>query len=183
MIFTTVPRLFCRPGARHEVGTLIANLISSTKQHAQSIVVVTDPGVRKLQLTKDVEKCIEDLGITAHVFDRVAEDPSESVILDLANFMIERNCTGVFKLINIILKNTHTLFIIVHSCVLKIFIGCGSWRRQFIGCCEIRCILGQQGCSSDTRSMLWCWKYFRKKATVTTNSHYRCPSKYLILCV
>jgi alcohol dehydrogenase class IV len=96
MLFTTVPRLFCKPGARHEVGELISHLISNnSKQYAQSIVVVTDPGVRKLGLTKDVENCLEKHNIRAHVFDGVSEDPSESVILELVKFMTERNCTAV----------------------------------------------------------------------------------------
>merc|ERR1719354_506536 len=76
-LFSTVPNILCELGSSTKVGELIKKL--GTK-HA---MIVTDPGLRKLGLTDTIQEGIEKQGLKCSVFDKVAEDPPESIVLEL----------------------------------------------------------------------------------------------------
>ncbi|GAB3315442.1 iron-containing alcohol dehydrogenase [Haliea atlantica] len=73
-VFNTTPRLVCAPGSALELAPLLADL------GARRPLLVTDPGLVKIGLLAPLQAALEAAGTTAILFDRVQEDPPESVV-------------------------------------------------------------------------------------------------------
>jgi len=88
-LFSSVPNILCELGSSTKVGGLIKGL--GTK-HA---MIVTDPGLRKLGLTDKIQEGIEASGLKCSIFDKVTEDPPESIVLDIIRQCKERGVDGI----------------------------------------------------------------------------------------
>lgn len=88
-LFSNVPNLICELGASAKVGSIAKTMGS------KSVVVVTDPGLRKLGLVDGVMESIERQGLRCSVFDKVSEDPPEHVVRDLIDFSKSNDADGV----------------------------------------------------------------------------------------
>jgi len=49
MLFSTVPQLLCKPGARHAVGEMMASLAKARGAVTGIIGIITDPGIAKVR--------------------------------------------------------------------------------------------------------------------------------------
>lgn len=73
-VFNTTPRLVCAHGSARELASLLAGL------GARRPLLVTDPGLVGIGLVAPVLAALEAAGTPAVLFDRVQEDPPESVV-------------------------------------------------------------------------------------------------------
>ena len=73
-VFNTTPRLVCAPGSALALAPLLADL------GARRPLLVTDPGLVEIGLLAPLQAALEAAGTTAILFDRVQEDPPESVV-------------------------------------------------------------------------------------------------------
>ena len=85
-LFSSVSNVLYELGSSSKVGGIARSL------GCKSVVVVTDPGVHKLGLTSSVMESITREGLNLSVFDRVKEDPPESIVLQLIDFAKELKC-------------------------------------------------------------------------------------------
>jgi len=76
-LFSSVPNILCELGSSVKVGGLMKDLGS------KHVMVVTDPGLRKLGLADRVVEGIEQAGLKCSVYDQVREDPPEKIILEI----------------------------------------------------------------------------------------------------
>jgi len=76
-MFSSVPNILCELGSSLKVGGLIKKL------GGDNILVVTDPGLRKLGLTDRVVEGVESAGLKCSVYDQVKEDPPETIIKEI----------------------------------------------------------------------------------------------------
>jgi len=88
-LFSSVPNILYELGSSVKVGNLARDL------GCKSLVVVTDPGLSKLGIPDKVLEGAEKAGLAVNVYDRVAEDPPESVIVDLINYVKAKGADGV----------------------------------------------------------------------------------------
>eukprot|EP00088_Acartia_fossae_P029509 TRINITY_DN30385_c0_g1_i1.p1 TRINITY_DN30385_c0_g1~~TRINITY_DN30385_c0_g1_i1.p1 ORF type:complete len:392 (+),score=71.90 TRINITY_DN30385_c0_g1_i1:53-1228(+) len=88
-LFSSVPNILCELGSSTKVGELMKGLGS---KHA---MIVTDQGLRKLGLTDKIQEGIESQGIKCSIYDKVAEDPPESIVLELIQQCKENGVDGV----------------------------------------------------------------------------------------
>ncbi|XP_023323161.1 uncharacterized protein LOC111697370 [Eurytemora carolleeae] len=76
-LFSSVPNILCELGSSSKVGGLMQKLGS------KHILVVTDPGLRKLGLVDRVVEGVESAGLKCSVYDKVQEDPPEYIIKEI----------------------------------------------------------------------------------------------------
>eukprot|EP00092_Neocalanus_flemingeri_P007642 GFUD01008250.1.p1 GENE.GFUD01008250.1~~GFUD01008250.1.p1 ORF type:complete len:404 (+),score=89.24 GFUD01008250.1:42-1214(+) len=88
-LFSSVPNILYELGSSVKVGGI------AKKLGCKSVVVVTDPGLRKLGLTDTVVEGIERQGLKACVFDKIVEDPPESIVKELIEFSKSNDADGV----------------------------------------------------------------------------------------
>ncbi|UTW09664.1 iron-containing alcohol dehydrogenase [Pseudomonas benzenivorans] len=74
--FATTARIICEAGAARRLAALCQG------RGARSVLIVTDPGITRLGLLAEVLPGFLQEGITAQVFDQVAADPPDAVVLD-----------------------------------------------------------------------------------------------------
>lgn len=73
--FNTTPRLICKPGAMSELGTLVSEM-------GKRVLLVTDPGIIKLDLHRGAVEAIEAAGLALEVYGKVEADPREAIVLE-----------------------------------------------------------------------------------------------------
>jgi alcohol dehydrogenase len=74
--FATTAQIICEPGSAHRLAALCR------ERGAQSVLIVSDPGITRLGLLAEVlAGCLRE-GVTAQVFDQVLADPPEAIVLD-----------------------------------------------------------------------------------------------------
>jgi len=88
-LFSSVPNILCELGSSVKVGGIAKSL------GCRAVVVVTDPGIRALGLHEKVVEGIESQGMRATVFDKVSEDPPDTVVHELTEFVQSNGGDGV----------------------------------------------------------------------------------------
>lgn len=88
-VFSSVPNILCELGSSTKVGTLMKTLGS------KKVLVVTDPGLRRLGLVDKVLEGVESAGLQYSVYDQIKEDPPESSILELMDRAKSENISGI----------------------------------------------------------------------------------------
>jgi len=88
-LFSSVPNILYELGSSVKVGGI------AKKLGCKSVVVVTDPGLRKLGLTDTVVEGIEREGLRACVYDKIVEDPPETIVRELIEFCKTNDADGV----------------------------------------------------------------------------------------
>ena len=73
--FATTAQIICESGSAHRLATLCQ------ERGAQSVLIVTDPGITQLGLLAEVLAGFLREGVTAQVFDQVVADPPEAIVL------------------------------------------------------------------------------------------------------
>jgi alcohol dehydrogenase class IV len=73
--FATTAQIICESGSAHRLATLCQ------ERGAQSVLIVTDPGITRLGLLAEVLAGFLREGVTAQVFDQVVADPPEAIVL------------------------------------------------------------------------------------------------------
>ena len=73
--FATCAQIICATGSVRRLGALCA------ERGAQSVLIVTDPGIVQLGLLAEVLPGFLQEGVTAQVFDQVLADPPEALVL------------------------------------------------------------------------------------------------------
>ncbi|WP_417488440.1 iron-containing alcohol dehydrogenase [Maricaulis sp.] len=79
--FRTVPHVHVGAGSVARLAQLAAPLIGDRRR----IFLVTDPGVRAVGLTDAAVAALEAAGLSVSIFDQVAADPPEAVVLAAAD--------------------------------------------------------------------------------------------------
>jgi alcohol dehydrogenase class IV len=72
--FNTAPAIIFEPGCATRLGAL------SAKRLGNSVLFVTDPGLRRLGLCDPAIKALEEAGCRLTIFDRVEADPSRTTL-------------------------------------------------------------------------------------------------------
>lgn len=88
-VFNTTGQLIFRPGASAEIGSLVGGRVGGR------VLVVTDPGLRKMGLCEPALNSLQAAGIAVTVFDRVEPDPSLSIVTSAVELGREQAITGV----------------------------------------------------------------------------------------
>lgn len=88
-LFSSVPNILYELGSSVKVGAI------AKKLGCKSVVVVTDPGLKRLGLTDTVVEGIERQGLRASVYDKVVEDPPEAIVKELIEFCKSNDGDGV----------------------------------------------------------------------------------------
>lgn len=88
-VFSTTGQIFFRPGASTEIGSLVGGRVGGR------VLVITDPGLRKLGLCEPALNSLQSAGIAVTVFDRVEPDPSLSTAMSAVELGREKAITGV----------------------------------------------------------------------------------------
>ncbi len=88
-VFSTTGQIFFRPGASTEIGSLLGGRVGG------QVLVITDPGLRKLGLCEPALNSLQSAGIAVTVFDRVEPDPSLSTAMSAVELGREKAITGV----------------------------------------------------------------------------------------
>ena len=91
-LFSSVPNILYELGSSVKVGGI------AKKLGCKSVVVVTDQGLSKLGLTDSIIEGIERAGLKATVFDKVVEDPPETIVKDLIAHCRSNNGDGIVGL-------------------------------------------------------------------------------------
>ncbi|TWC41562.1 alcohol dehydrogenase [Pseudomonas sp. SJZ079] len=73
--FATTAQIICEPGSAQRLAALCQ------ERGAQSVLIVTDPGITRLGLLAAVLAGFLREGVTAQVFDQVLADPPEAIVL------------------------------------------------------------------------------------------------------
>lgn len=73
--FATTAQILCESGAAMRLGALCR------ERGAQSVLIVTDPGITRLGMLDAVLPGFASEGVTVQVFDQVLADPPEAVVL------------------------------------------------------------------------------------------------------
>ncbi len=73
--FTTTKTLISEPGSAKRLGSLCQ------EQGAKSVLIVTDPGIRKVGLLDRVMPGFAEAGVKVDVFDEVEADPADRTVL------------------------------------------------------------------------------------------------------
>jgi len=88
-LFSSVPNILCELGSSTKVGGLMKTLGS------KYVMVVTDPGLRKLGLVDKVVEGIESAGLKCAVYDQVREDPPDSIIKEIIQISKASGVSGI----------------------------------------------------------------------------------------
>nr|WP_199899733.1 iron-containing alcohol dehydrogenase [Sneathiella glossodoripedis] len=83
-VFNTTPRLICKPGVMEELGDIV-------HQFGTRALLVTDPGIVKLDLHRSAITALEKAGVKLAIFDTVEADPREAIVLEASESAIEHN--------------------------------------------------------------------------------------------
>ncbi len=84
--FDNVASLLVEDGAAERLGSTLADRFG-----VQKALVVTDKGIMSLGLAGGALRSLEENGFTPLVFDKVAADPAESIILEASKLAIDEN--------------------------------------------------------------------------------------------
>ena len=77
--FATTAQIHCEAGSAVRLAELCQT------RGAQSVLIVTDPGITRLKMLDDVLPGFAATGLKVAVFDQVIADPPEAVVLDAVN--------------------------------------------------------------------------------------------------
>ncbi|MHA6492116.1 iron-containing alcohol dehydrogenase [Pseudomonas borbori] len=77
--FATTAQIICEAGSARRLAALCA------ERGAQSVLIVTDPGITKLDLLAEVLPGFATAGVAVQVFDQVVADPPEAIVLNAVN--------------------------------------------------------------------------------------------------
>src|SRR5690606_23594335 len=83
--FATTARILCETGAASRLAQLCR------ERDAQRVMIVTDPGITKLNLLGDVLPGFSRTGMSVEVFDQVEADPPEAVVMAAVRHAREMN--------------------------------------------------------------------------------------------
>ena len=87
--FNTTPSLVFESGAAKKLGSLMA------KRLGGKVLVVTDPGLRKLGLCDPALASLEAAGVAVTIFDEVEADPSRATLMKAVEAGQSAGATGV----------------------------------------------------------------------------------------
>ena len=87
--FNTTPSIVSEPGSAARFGEIAGRKLGS------SVLFVTDPGLRRLQLCDPAIASLEAQGISVAVFDAVEADPSRATLMKAVEAGRAANATGV----------------------------------------------------------------------------------------
>ncbi|MFJ3051593.1 iron-containing alcohol dehydrogenase [Pseudomonas nitroreducens] len=76
--FATTAQILCESGSAARLGELCR------ERGAQRVLIVTDPGITRLNMLDGVLPGFAQAGVAVEVFDQVVADPPESVVLEAA---------------------------------------------------------------------------------------------------
>ncbi|WP_108661971.1 iron-containing alcohol dehydrogenase [Acuticoccus kandeliae] len=88
-VFNTTRSLVFRPGAAAELATIAGGLLGAR------VLLVTDPGLRRLGLADPAIASLEAAGLAVTVFDAVEPDPSRATLMRAVEMGREAGATGV----------------------------------------------------------------------------------------
>lgn len=91
-VFNTTAQIVFKPGASAMLGSLAGARLGRT------VLLVTDPGVRRLGLCDPALQSLKAEGIEVAVFDGVEADPSLATVMAAAEFARQAGATGVIGL-------------------------------------------------------------------------------------
>ncbi|MCG8908680.1 iron-containing alcohol dehydrogenase [Pseudomonas sp. DP-17] len=77
--FATTAQILCESGSAARLGELCR------ERGAQRVLIVTDPGITRLNMLDGVLPGFSMAGVSVEVFDQVLADPPESIVLDAAD--------------------------------------------------------------------------------------------------
>ncbi|OWP52438.1 iron-containing alcohol dehydrogenase [Pseudomonas nitroreducens] len=77
--FATTAQILCESGSAARLGELCR------ERGAQRVLIVTDPGITRLNMLDGVLPGFSMAGVAVEVFDQVLADPPESIVLDAAD--------------------------------------------------------------------------------------------------
>ena len=83
--FATTSQILCETGAASRLAQLCR------ERDAQRVMIVTDPGITKLNLLGDVLPGFSRTGMSVEVFDQVEADPPEAVVMAAVRHAREMN--------------------------------------------------------------------------------------------
>lgn len=87
--FHTPHAIVFRPGASADLATVAGSLLGAR------VLLVTDPGIRKLGLCNPAEEALQSGGATVTVFDSVEADPSHATLMKAVEAGRSADVTGV----------------------------------------------------------------------------------------
>lgn len=88
-VFSTTAQIIFRAGAAAKIGDLIERKLGDR------IMVITDPGLRKLGLCEPALKSLEASGIQVTVYDGVEADPSLATVMSATDVAKAAGVTGI----------------------------------------------------------------------------------------
>ena len=92
-IFNTTPAIVFQPGAAGRLGAVIGQRLG--QRFGQSVLFVTDPGLKNLGLCDPAIASLEAAGIAVTVFDQVEADPSRATLMKAVEAGRSSGATGV----------------------------------------------------------------------------------------
>lgn len=90
--FHAPPRISVMPDATADLANLAGSILGPR------CLIVTDPGVRKLNLTRAAESSLESAGVTSTIFDQVEADPSLATLMTCVAAGRDASVSGVLGL-------------------------------------------------------------------------------------
>ena len=97
-IFQTALRLSCPvlPYRRPETVNGVENLPALLKEKAPGcVLIITDPGVVGLGLTKRLEEALGGAGVPYALYDKVVANPTTATVEEARNLYLERQCSAI----------------------------------------------------------------------------------------
>ena len=88
-VFNTTPSIVFEPGASRRLGAIAGSRLGA------SVLLVTDPGLRRLGLCDSAISSLEADGIAVTVFDAVEADPSRATLMKAVEAGLSAGATGV----------------------------------------------------------------------------------------
>lgn len=65
------------------------------KKNCNTVLLITDGGIRKLGLTERLEKALADAGIPCIVYDRTVANPTTANVEEALNLYLSNNCQAI----------------------------------------------------------------------------------------
>lgn len=65
------------------------------KKNCNTVLLITDGGIRKLGLTERLEKALADAGIPCIVYDRTVANPTAANVEEALNLYLSNNCQAI----------------------------------------------------------------------------------------
>jgi len=87
--FATSKSIICESGAASRIAEICA------EQNIRSVMLVTDPGIQKLDLHRGALNSLENAQMPVHIFSDVEADPPESVVLEAVAIAKEANVDAI----------------------------------------------------------------------------------------